>query len=109
MAYAKTISDDKALEELVIGQVKKVYDPEIPLDVLELGLIYHIEIIAQKVAVLMTLTNPACPSGAAIVQTVKRAIGDLEEVKSVDVDLTFDPPYTVEMMSEASRLELGLL
>ena len=107
--YAKVLSDDKGLEELVVGQIKKVYDPEIPLDVLELGLIYQVEIIAEKVWVLMTLTNPACPSGAAIVQTVQRAIGDLDEVKSVDVELTFEPPYAVDMMSEAGRLELGLL
>ncbi|MEK6480965.1 iron-sulfur cluster assembly protein [Catalinimonas sp. 4WD22] len=109
MAYAKVLSDDKALESLVVGQLKKVFDPEIPLDVLELGLIYHVEIVIKKVSVLMTLTNPACPSGAAIMQTVERAINDLEEVESVNVELTFDPPYTFEMISEAGKLELGFL
>ncbi|MDF9801359.1 metal-sulfur cluster biosynthetic enzyme [Catalinimonas alkaloidigena] len=109
MAYAKILSDDKGLEALVVGQLKKVFDPEIPLDVLGLGLIYHVEIVIKKVSVLMTLTNPACPSGAAIVQTVELAISDLKEVETVDVELTFDPPYTFETMSEAGKLELGFL
>lgn len=109
MPYAKILSDDEVLEGLVIEQLKKVYDPEIPLDVLELGLIYHVEIIEKKVSVLMTLTNPACPSGAAIVQTVKRALSELNEVDTVEVELTFEPTYTFEMMSEAGKLELGFL
>lgn len=109
MSYATIKSDDSTLEELVINQIKKVYDPEIPLDVLELGLIYNVEITDKTVSVLMTLTNPGCPSGAAIVQTVERAISDLDEVKGVEVELTFDPPYTFEMMSEAGKLELGFL
>ena len=102
-------SDDKALEELVIGQIKKVYDPEIPLDVLELGLIYNVDITDKSVFVLMTLTNPGCPSGAAIVGTVKKAISDLEEVGNVEVELTFDPAYTFDMMSDAGKLELGFM
>lgn len=102
-------SDDEALEEMVIGQIKKVFDPEIPLDVLELGLIYKVEITNTAVFVLMTLTNPGCPSGAAIVDTVKRAISDLDEVSTVEVELTFDPAYTFDMMSEAGKLELGFM
>lgn len=102
-------SDDKALEELVIGQIKKVYDPEIPLDVLELGLIYKVDVTDKSVFVLMTLTNPGCPSGAAIVGTVKKAISDLEEVGNVEVELTFDPAYTFDMMSDAGKLELGFM
>lgn len=109
MPYATIKSDDSTLEELVVNQIKKVYDPEIPLDVLELGLIYNVEISDKNVSVLMTLTNPGCPSGAAIVQTVERAISDLDEVKGVEVELTFDPPYTFDMMSEAGKLELGFL
>lgn len=102
-------SDNKIIEELVIGQIKKVYDPEIPLDVLELGLIYKVDITEKSVSVLMTLTNPGCPSGAAIVGTVKKAISDLAEVENVEVELTFDPAYTFEMMSDAGKLELGFL
>lgn len=109
MSHATIKSDDSALEAQVIAQIKKVYDPEIPLDVLELGLIYNVEILDKAVSVLMTLTNPGCPSGAAIVQTVERAISDLDEVKGVEVELTFDPPYTFDMMSEAGKLELGFL
>jgi FeS assembly SUF system protein len=109
MSHATINSDDSALEARVIEQIKKVYDPEIPLDVLELGLIYNVEIQDKAVSVLMTLTNPGCPSGAAIVQTVERAISDIDEVKGVEVELTFDPPYTFDMMSEAGKLELGFL
>lgn len=109
MSHATIKSDDSALEVRVIEQIKKVYDPEIPLDVLELGLIYNVEIHDKAVSVLMTLTNPGCPSGAAIVQTVERAISDIDEVKGVEVELTFDPPYTFDMMSEAGKLELGFL
>jgi metal-sulfur cluster biosynthetic enzyme len=103
------ISDDKALEELVIAQIKKVYDPEIPIDVLELGLIYQIEVMCNDVYVIMTLTNPGCPSGASIMDSIKRAISMLEDVNQVDVELTFSPPYSVDIMSEAGKLELGLL
>lgn len=107
--YPVIISDDKVLEEQVIGQIKKVFDPEIPLNVFDLGLIYQVEVICKDIFVLMTLTNPGCPSGAAILHTVKRAISDLEQVNDVQVELTFDPPYSMDMMSEAGKLELGLL
>ena len=106
---ATITSDNNQLEESVIGQIKKVYDPEIPLDVLELGLIYNVEITGNSVFVLMTLTNPNCPSGAAILENVKQAIDHLDEVQDVEVELTFDPPYTFDMMSEAGKLELGFL
>jgi metal-sulfur cluster biosynthetic enzyme len=109
MSHIIIISDDKTLEQLVIDQIKKVYDPEIPIDVYELGLIYQVEVMCNDVYVLMTLTNPGCPSGASILNTVKRAIGALEQVNDVEVELTFSPPYSFEMMSEAGKLELGLL
>jgi len=107
--HPEIISDNKELEERVIAQIKKVYDPEIPVNVFDLGMIYHIELICNDVFVLMTLTNPGCPSGAAIVHTVKRAISDLEEINEVQVELTFDPPYSPDMMSDAAKLELGWL
>lgn len=109
MERVKIISDDKELENLVIQQIKNVYDPEIPIDVFELGLIYQIEVICNDVFVLMTLTNPGCPSGASILNTVKRAIRELDEVNEVEVELTFTPPYSFDMISEAGKLELGLL
>lgn len=109
MERVKIISDDKELENLVIRQIKNVYDPEIPIDVFELGLIYQIEVICNDVFVLMTLTNPGCPSGASILNTVKRAIHELDEVNEVEVELTFTPPYSFDMISEAGKLELGLL
>ena len=102
--------NETALKEKVVDAIKRVYDPEIPVDVYELGLIYEITIFpVNKVFVLMTLTSPSCPSAEVIPSEVKEVIEALEEVSSVDVELTFDPPYTMEMMSEAAKLELGFM
>lgn len=102
-------SDDDALAEAVIDRIKLVYDPEIPLNVYDLGLIYRVDINDSDVVVTMTLTNPACPSGSEIAGAVKRSIECLPTIRSTTVRVTFDPPYGPEMMSEAARLELGLL
>ncbi|HLT73372.1 MAG TPA: iron-sulfur cluster assembly protein [Cyclobacteriaceae bacterium] len=102
-------SDNDALAEDVVNCIKLVYDPEIPLNVYDLGLIYRIEIAQSEVLVTMTLTNPACPSGSEIAGAVKRAIELIESIKSVQIKLTFDPPYSSDMMSEAAKLELGFL
>jgi metal-sulfur cluster biosynthetic enzyme len=109
MSHIKIISNNKLLEQKVIDQIKKVYDPEIPLNVLDLGLIYQIDVLGNDVYVLMTLTNPGCPVGGSIMDSIKRSIECLEEVEEIEVELTFSPPYTVEMLSEAGKLELGLL
>jgi len=102
-------TDDDALAEVVIDRIKLVYDPEIPLNVYDLGLIYRVDINNHDVVVTMTLTNPACPSGSEIAGAVKRVIEDIPGVRSSTVRVTFDPPYSPEMMSDAARLELGLL
>ncbi len=100
----------KALEEKIIEQLKTVYDPEIPVDIYELGLIYGIDIAEDNaVRIRMTLTAPGCPVAGSLVAEVERKIESLDEVKSCNVDLVWDPPWTKERMSEAALLELGLL
>src|SRR5690606_9773088 len=98
---AWTESDDDTLMDDVINAIKLVYDPEIPLNVYDLGLIYKIIIKDRSVAVTMTLTNPACPSGGEIAEAIYRSIELVSGVLSVSIKITFDPPYTKEMMSEA--------
>jgi FeS assembly SUF system protein len=98
------------LKEQVVKAIKEVYDPEIPVDVYELGLIYEIKVFpVNNVYVLMTLTSPSCPSAEAIPSEVEQKIRDIEGVSDVSVELTFDPPYSQEMMSEVAKLELGFM
>ena len=99
-----------SLRDKVLDAIKRVYDPEIPVDVYELGLIYEINVYpVNNVYVLMTLTSPACPSAEQIPGEVERNIREIEGVNDVKIELTFDPPYTQDMMSEAAKLELGFL
>ena len=98
------------MKEKIIQAIKKVYDPEIPVDVFELGLIYDITILpANDVHILMTLTSPACPSAEEIPGEIKQKVLEIEGIGEVDVELTFIPPYTADMMSEEARLELGFM
>lgn len=98
------------LREKVVDAIKLVYDPEIPVDIYELGLIYEISVFpVNNVYVLMTLTSPNCPAAESIPSETKERIGQIEGVNSVEVELTFDPPYSQDMMSEAAKLELGFL
>lgn len=98
------------LKEKVKDAIKQVYDPEIPIDVYELGLIYEITIYpVNNVYILMTLTSPNCPSAEFIPSEVKNKIQQIQGVSNVEVELTFDPPYSQDMMSEAAKLELGFL
>lgn len=98
------------LRDKVLNAIKSVYDPEIPVDIYELGLIYEIKVYpVNNVYVQMTLTSPACPSAEQIPSEVEEAIRRIEEVNEVSVEVTFDPPYSQEMMSEAAKLELGFL
>ncbi|MDQ3394234.1 MAG: DUF59 domain-containing protein [Bacteroidota bacterium] len=100
----------ETLRDKVLEAIKTVYDPEIPVDVHELGLIYEINIFpVNNVFILMTLTSPACPSAEAIPNEVEQKIKAIEGVNDVKVELTFDPPYSHEMMSEAAKYELGFL
>ncbi|TAE14195.1 MAG: SUF system Fe-S cluster assembly protein [Bacteroidetes bacterium] len=98
------------LKEKVIEALKSVYDPEIPVDVYELGLIYDIKIFPiNNVFVQMTLTSPNCPSAAELPAEVETKIKLIYGVNDVELELTFDPPYHQDMMSEAAKLELGFL
>ncbi|MEP2023243.1 MAG: iron-sulfur cluster assembly protein [Reichenbachiella sp.] len=104
------MAEEKDLKEKVLAAIKMVYDPEIPVDVYELGLIYEINIFpVNNVYVLMTLTSPACPSAEALPEEIKQKIEEIEGVGKVDVEVTFDPPYETDMMSEAAKLELGFM
>lgn len=97
-------------KEQVIQALKQVYDPEIPVDIYELGLIYEITIYPiNNVHVLMTLTSPSCPAAELIPSQVETSIRALPGVEDVQVALTFEPPYSQEMMSEAAKLTLGFL
>ncbi len=98
------------LKEKVIAAIKSVYDPEIPVDVFELGLIYEINVFpVNNVFILMTLTSPSCPSAEVIPGEVEQKIKAIEGVNEVKVELTFDPPYSQDMMSEVAKLELGFM
>lgn len=106
----ETASTSEDLREKVVAAIKTVYDPEIPVDVLELGLIYEINVYpVNNVYVLMTLTSPSCPSAEVIPGEVEQKIKAIEGINDVKVELTFDPPYTQDMMSEAAKLELGFM
>ena len=94
----------------IITNLKKVYDPEIPVDIWELGLIYNISIKEDNhVDVTMTLTSPNCPVAETLPLEVEQAVLSTEGVKSVNLELTFDPPFTPDMMSEEARFVLGMM
>ncbi|TDG94402.1 iron-sulfur cluster assembly protein [Cardinium endosymbiont of Culicoides punctatus] len=92
----------------IIEAIKQVYDPEIPVDIYELGLIYEINILPlNNIEVLMTLTSPNCPAADTIPIQIEERIRAIEGVNDVMIHLTFEPPYTTDRMSEAAKLELG--
>ncbi|MBS1920951.1 MAG: SUF system Fe-S cluster assembly protein [Bacteroidetes bacterium] len=108
-AEVKTPAIDN-LRDKVVAALKTVYDPEIPVDVYELGLIYEISVYpVNNVFVLMTLTSPSCPSAGVIPGEVEQKIKTIEGINEVKVELTFDPPYSQDMMSETAKLELGFM
>ena len=96
------------LKEKVIAEIKKIYDPEIPVNIYELGLIYDIIIKDKDVIVKMTLTTPNCPVAESLPKEVKDSISEIKEVKNVDLELVWEPPWDKSMMSEAAKLELNL-
>lgn len=101
---------ERLLEQKIIETLCTIYDPEIPVDIYELGLIYAIKITPQsEVEILMTLTSPACPVAGTLPIEVENKIASIPGIKDVNVEIVWDPPYTMEMMSEAARLQLGLL
>ena len=97
------------LKEKIVSEIKKIYDPEIPVNIYELGLIYKIEIKeTKKVNIDMTLTSPNCPVAESLPKMVKDNILKLDGVDDVDLNLVWDPPWTKDKMSETAKLELNL-
>lgn len=104
------MSEEPSLKEKVVEALKSVYDPEIPVDIYELGLIYEINVYpVDNVYILMTLTSPNCPAAEIIPAEAEGRVRGIKGVNDVNVEITFDPPYTQDMMSEAAKLELGFL
>ncbi len=96
--------------EEIIKVLKTVYDPEIPVDIYELGLVYDVQISDDAdVKIIMTLTTPNCPVAETLPQEVKDKVAEVENVKSVDLELTFEPSWHKDMMSEEAKFELGML
>ena len=97
------------LEKKIIEEIKKIYDPEIPVNIYDLGLIYKIEVKENKnVNIDMTLTTPNCPVAESLPNMVKENILKMDQVSDVDLKLVWDPPWSKDMMSEAAKLELNL-
>lgn len=104
------MADQAQIEKLVVDALRTVYDPEIPVNIHELGLIYGLEVNpAGVVSVQMTLTAAGCPAAQALPQEVEERIRAVPGVSDVKLDLVFDPPWDMSRMSEAARLQLGLL
>lgn len=100
----------ESINERAINCLKNVYDPEIPVNIYDLGLIYGIDIDDDmNLKVTMTMTAPNCPESEFMVEEVKRTLGYITGVKSVEVSLTFDPPWSIQNLSEEAKLELGYL
>lgn len=100
----------KFLEEHIIAELKQVFDPEIPVNIYDIGLIYEIIIDDEfNVKIVMTLTSPNCPVAEILPEEVKGSIQLLDGVKSVEVELTFEPPWSQDMLTDEAKLELGLI
>jgi FeS assembly SUF system protein len=98
------------LGEKIVTMIKTIFDPEIPVDIYELGLIYDVFVNQDTdVKVLMTLTSPNCPVAETLPMEVEEKIRSIEEVRNAEVEITFDPTWTQDMMSEEAKLELGFL
>ena len=102
--------DANELGEKIVKTLKTIYDPEIPVDIYELGLIYDVLVNEDnEVKVIMTLTTPNCPVAESLPLDVKEKVKSIEGVEDAEVELTFDPPWTRDLMSEEAKLELGIV
>ncbi|PIB28642.1 MULTISPECIES: SUF system Fe-S cluster assembly protein [Maribacter] len=103
-------TDTSDLGEKIVKVLKTIYDPEIPVDIYELGLIYDVLVNEDnEVKILMTLTSPNCPVAETLPVEVEEKVKSLNAIKDAEVEITFDPPWTQDLMSEEAKLELGLL
>ena len=96
------------LKEKIIENIKKVFDPEIPVNIYELGLIYDIKINDGDVEVIMTLTSPFCPVAGSLPKEVAARVSEVDGVKKANVELVFEPPWTMDLMSNEAKLELNM-
>ena len=104
------VEQSSALGSQIVAVLKTIYDPESPVDIYELGLIYDVFVNEDyDVKILMTLTSPNCPVAESLPVEVEEKVGTVDLVKDVTVEITFDPPWTQELMSEEAKLELGML
>lgn len=104
------IPSNEEMENKIIDALKTVFDPEIPVNIYDLGLIYKIRVFPDNTAfVLMTLTAPGCPVAGSLPQEAENAVRDVEGIVDARVELTFEPPYTMDMMSEEAKFDLGFL
>lgn len=102
--------DTNTLGDKIVRVLKTIYDPEIPVDIYELGLIYDVFANEEyQVKILMTLTSPNCPVAETLPLEVEEKVKSINEVKDAEVEITFDPPWTKDLMSEEAKLELGML
>jgi len=96
-------------KDQIIDEIRKIYDPELPVNIYELGLIYDIEVKDERFAVIkMTLTTPNCPVAESLPKEVKEGVMQVEGIEDVDLELVWDPPWNKDMMSEAAKLEMNL-
>lgn len=110
MSEETSTIETRELGEKIVKVLKTIYDPEIPVDIYELGLIYDVLVNEDnEVRILMTLTSPNCPVAETLPVEVEEKVKSLDLVKDAEVEITFDPPWTQDLMSEEAKLELGLL
>ena len=96
------------LKEKIIDEIKKIYDPELPVNIYELGLIYDVQVNEKKAKIKMTLTTPNCPVAESLPKEVKEGAMQVEGIEDVDLELVWDPPWSKDMMSDAAKLVLNL-
>ena len=96
------------LKEKIISEIKKIYDPEVPVNIYDLGLIYEVQVENKKAKIKMTLTTPNCPVAESLPKEVKDGAMQVEGIEEVDLELVWDPPWSKDMMSDAAKLELNL-
>ncbi len=107
---SETKINTQELGEKIVRVIKTIYDPEIPVDIYELGLIYDVFVNEDyEVKILMTLTTPNCPVAESLPQEVEDKVKSIDMVKDAEVEITFDPPWSQDLMSEEAKLELGML
>src|SRR6056297_2118819 len=110
MSDINTAADSEELGEKIVKVLKTIYDPEIPVDIYELGLIYAVLVNEDnEVKILMTLTSPDCPVAETLPVEVEEKVKSLNAIKDAEVEITFDPPWTQDLMSDEAKLELGML